>query len=963
MPGLVKMENRGANGTTPPPITGKRTAQEAFGQKDAKSDGLRKNQSNAMPNGDVSSPQQNGPVANGAPAVQSQQPSVPDSPSELPHITQGYRSFGQLICRTSQLALEEFGRTVNKINTQRGPGPRPPPALPNGINSHGLVNGAPSGSSEARKELLDYYNTTRERFIKLTVLADWANKVDDVGKMIDLNAANEAKFRAYDDAKFRIADLHRRMHFFKQKQPDLKTALEVLGTGKASWMPDLGCLPKPPLTPEKTLRALREMNIALQVRLNVHEDLPLYLRNHRIHDGRVTFSFPGEFELDVTIVNEDSKSPYYFIDLRFLFSPVPVLSGGVTRSTLTQQKLDPILAAHGITGCCDFLHEFVLTHKIAVLKKQATQMRDGNWTGTLYLTQIHRSLMVQYWIDPNNPSRPKSWIEIGINSGKPKNGKAKHRLDGREWNSFIQVKWMMAGRKSTPQYFSFDFNKLDMQALLNKIIAAHTNHILTSIRDKLQEAAAGSRSLQMKLHSSETDPRECYLEVRVGRDAQWTKIEIHPVLGCFLITPRSRLALLMTTRLNTQWKDPSVDAHLAIQSYLAVSIRDSIVSEAVRRGWKLPRHAKFDPAQLEKAFNSKFLQVVRFDMPGWSSCNYLLSVTINLDGCTWWLIEVEHRVTGGKILSQRKIGHYGRKDGSVVDQSFLEGMEFNAVQELAFWTASTQLDKAGVRNIIQLEPATQRWPNTQLMQGRLQVNYNDLMKRTSTGATTVSPDIFIALRTFIAPSGECHLVARGDFRPEKGKCGTFEIFSDDKVYFVDDNKRSSLDEFSSDNTKNPSDKSQTQPTQTVTGEDSVGRAKPTEECPEFGFYLSVPIGTSCVDQLVSLLNSSIRTRNFLSALAAAKFTPTEASLSKLAFSYSSNPTLTAVITFPGQGTSPTPISLTGTPLTQSPQTPPTHCWAYVSVPKTLTAACSASSPSTSTSRAPTSPAPSAKRYS
>lgn len=885
MPGLVRMDNRGANGPVPPPITGKRTAQEAFGEQDGKADATK----NTLLNGDVSSPQQNGPV-------QPRQSSMPDSPPALQHITEGYLPLGQLIARTAQVSLNDLGETVDKLSlVQRGS--RTAPALPNGIGAHASMNGGASTSkagTEQKKDILESLNTQREKFIKLLVLGDWSQKVDDVGKLIDLNVFNQQQFTAFDHAKFRIADMHRRQQYFKEKAPDIKTAIEVLGTGKASWMPDLGYLPKPLLTAQKALRALQDMNIALRIRLNVHEDLPLYLRNHRIHDGRVTFSFPGEFELDVTIVNEEPTSPFYFIDVRFLFEPKTSLSGGVARTMLTQQTLDPILKSKGIPGCCEFLHNFVLTHKITILKKQVLQMQGSDWARTLRVDQIHRSLIIQYWIDPYNPTK-KSWIEIGVASGKPKTGKLKPRLDGREWISCLEVRWFRDGKKSTPVPVSFDFDKLDMRAMMNKVVALHINHILGSIRDKLLESEAGGKALTVKLNASETEPEECNLQLRLGRDSPWTSVSIQPVSGRLSFDPTGRAAVFYENEIN-KMKDPAIDAHKTIAVHLATQMEKRIENEAVRRGWKTAKNLKFDIKDLGKAvFKTKILRAVFFYLPGWSSCNYIVAVTINLGGCNWWITEVQNRVTGGKVLATRAIGHYGTKQSSLVTQEFLKAMEYNAAQEVALWTASTQLDSAGVQNAIQSESVTKLAPHQLVrtnVQACLRVKYSDLKahykqelaERTSINPGTVEPALLIGLKDFNDAKGMCELVARGDFHTDKGQMDIFSTFQDSNVYFLSDD--------------DSEDKNEHEAILKAFEEaEEKGRKPIPKPGTEFAFYLDVRIGQSCVDQLVKLLHASIRVRNFLAAIAEARFTPTKSSLSELSFTYSADPTLTADITF------------------------------------------------------------------
>jgi len=239
MPGLVMMERHGTNGSVAP-ITGKRTADQAFGDQS-----MKKIDPNAFTNGDIGSPRLNGPVdINGtaiAAAVQPPQLIVHESIPEIPKKPDVYKSLGELISRVTQECFNELGKTLDKISQiQRGT--QPTHTLVNGIGNHAGINGVGINhrmNQEKKKELLEFANTYREKYIKLMVLTDWSRRVEDVRKMLDLGWWTEHQFCHYDNAKFMLADIHARLQSFKLRNPDIKTALEILSTGKAPWMPEV----------------------------------------------------------------------------------------------------------------------------------------------------------------------------------------------------------------------------------------------------------------------------------------------------------------------------------------------------------------------------------------------------------------------------------------------------------------------------------------------------------------------------------------------------------------------------------------------------------------------------------------------------------------------------------------------------------------------------------------------------
>ena len=67
------------------------------------------------------------------------------------------------------------------------------------------------------------------------------------------------------------------------------------------------------------------------------DTVPPPLNEYQVHDGRVTFSVQGEFELDLSIAEEDVQSQFYFIDIRFLFTPSSPIPKGRFFSELDSQ--------------------------------------------------------------------------------------------------------------------------------------------------------------------------------------------------------------------------------------------------------------------------------------------------------------------------------------------------------------------------------------------------------------------------------------------------------------------------------------------------------------------------------------------------------------------------------------------------------------------------------------------------
>ncbi|KAF7586354.1 mediator complex subunit [Aspergillus hancockii] len=192
----------------------------------------------------------------------------------------------------------------------------------------------------------------RNEFIKLLVLSQWSRQAADVSKLIDLQNFIRTRHHAYTGALQWVGDMKRDLVQAQVANPDLKTALEVLSKGKAMSMSDLGYKPPKSFTDKGTLKRLQKINRIISVRLALYDSVPRPFQSYNIHDGRVTFVVPGEFELDLSIGQEDEFSQLYFIDMRFLFTPSsPVPKGRMFNEI--DIKINDSLRNNGLAGCFD----------------------------------------------------------------------------------------------------------------------------------------------------------------------------------------------------------------------------------------------------------------------------------------------------------------------------------------------------------------------------------------------------------------------------------------------------------------------------------------------------------------------------------------------------------------------------------------------------------------------------------
>lgn len=252
MPGIVNMENGSQNGV--------RTDQD----KESKLNGVNGVKLEALQNGAekakptvVNDP--SGKMVNGghvdstqSDLSQKQQPpppserQVPDSPprmndlpSDIVHITQGFIPLSALLTRLAQVTHNSLQDKVAELAKM----PIPATAL-NGNAVHSTNNADDTSNENLRKKgaLLHFAQDMHAKWVKALVITEWSRKSEMVSKLIDLKFHIDQQRILYDASLDNMVNVKRDLTFARMPSPDLKTALQVLSTGTAPWMPDVSCV-------------------------------------------------------------------------------------------------------------------------------------------------------------------------------------------------------------------------------------------------------------------------------------------------------------------------------------------------------------------------------------------------------------------------------------------------------------------------------------------------------------------------------------------------------------------------------------------------------------------------------------------------------------------------------------------------------------------------------------------------
>lgn len=382
--------------------------------------------------------------------------------------------------------------------------------------------------------------------------------------------------------------------------------------------------------------------LSFRLNLDDYDQIPPQFKDYSIDNGRATFKVQGEFEVDLTIADDDFEKQWWFIDFRFAFSPATQEPTDKLRHFI-EGKVNTALATDGLKGCYEFLHEFVLTHKINELRRQAAILSHELWIDNVSIEPLNRALSIQYWTKrltgsgSNSASNagPKSWIIIGVNSGRtlPPNAPL-----GAPLTSYLQLRWFRDGKVVTDEDLSFDIEEISAEALLKRIIGMHVKHILTSIHAKLlSKHRYATRQASVSLTVSDDEPSESSLRVQITH-SETLIVRINTITGSFFLQPIKTHIIRREAHLNLRGRDSVEEGFAEIENIRCASQFDELVRRGRGMGLLMCRR----PVQLDeikKLHTSKEpYQALWLKHERWGASWYIV-VCLSLAGDSWWIVD------------------------------------------------------------------------------------------------------------------------------------------------------------------------------------------------------------------------------------------------------------------------------------------------------------------------------------
>lgn len=384
-------------------------------------------------------------------------------------------------------------------------------------------------------------------------------------------------------------------------------------------------VPRPRLSAQEILKTFRHINGFLAIRLGLHEHIPTHFRDYRIGSGRATFTVQTEFEVDLSIGDENLESQLYVIDVRLLFKPAPQELPMNMRQQI-EAKGNHALQTNGLEGIYEFLHEFCMTTKITTLLRQVEDMLSGRWTDHLRSQLIKRTLVLQYWPQkshdrPGPDQAPKSWIEVGPRRGHGENP------------SRIGVRWMRENKEVTDVEVPLDVENLSAETLMKTVTAMHANTILANIKEKVAAIIGAKNVGELILKAHPTDSFESYLEFQLT-PSRTCRLLIEPITGRFALQPPANFTMHAESQMNA---NPRI-AHDVLARLKLMATLEEVAGTAKSMGWEVLRTLNIRKEELKQFFpNMRYMQYMR--RKGWSK-NWVVAFVVDEQQTSWWIVEM-----------------------------------------------------------------------------------------------------------------------------------------------------------------------------------------------------------------------------------------------------------------------------------------------------------------------------------
>lgn len=545
----------------------------------------------------------------------------------------------------------------------------------------------------------------RNQFLKMYVLIKWARTIkrNNFNALIDLLNWFRTANTSVNNCIWALKASLDSMTNAKLPNADLITALEVLSLGRPN-LPShflnitsaggMSNTDNDSLVPERViLKVLKDLNLVVSIKMALM-DLPPQFNDYYVKNGRVYISVTNEFEIQLSTI--DRNSPFFFVDLNFLFRTEQTLPLNKTRlEKLINDLLFKNKDRKPLFLLYQFLHKYILTLKLYMIHIELQTLENvGKFSGgnMVHIYNSKKSIISgRYWI--NGKSGNKGKFTIGVD-------RSTEKLILRWDNDFTTDISKQSDNKSKSSGSTNNFEK-NMKNGTDNVSDSHTvsnydkfnsmpiiyNHILGNVENILDEIMFNHANvIRMKLLSTgifqEDEGNSDVLLFQLPTTCISTapiQMKIDLITGIFYFKNPTPLLLEYIQQINRTEK--TEDLIKILQKLKLDKITHVLRNMFEKTGWICSQVVKLDkliPTQFKiQSHQSDLLQNDLFiSLPKWPVNWYLILTVISSNSsCV-----IEKRI--GKIISSKGKWELKYLDMSTIVSSKLETMTYQKIMSL-----------------------------------------------------------------------------------------------------------------------------------------------------------------------------------------------------------------------------------------------------------------------------------------
>ncbi|KAL6598037.1 hypothetical protein ACP70R_046458 [Stipagrostis hirtigluma subsp. patula] len=371
----------------------------------------------------------------------------------------------------------------------------------------GANGGRQRSDAEKKIDLLKFIARTRQRMLRLHVLAKWCQQVPLVHYCQQLGSTLSSHETCFTQTADSLFFMHEGLQQARAPMFDVPSAIEVMLTGGYQRLPrcieDIGTQNK--LSSDEERRALRKLDASVRYKVLV-TPRPKNVSNVSVTDGIAVFHVDGEFKVLLTLGYRGNVDLWRILHMELLVGEKkgPIKLDESRRFALGDDLERRMAASENpFTILYDILHEFCISLAMDTIIRQANLLRQGRWKdairfelisdsatgqiGSTTLVQLGQEgefdssvfkipgLKIYYWLNENSSSASESDSSpfIKIEAGQDMQIKCQH-------SSFV-----LDPCTDKEANLSLDLSCIDVEQLILRAISCNRHTRLLDIQKQL----------------------------------------------------------------------------------------------------------------------------------------------------------------------------------------------------------------------------------------------------------------------------------------------------------------------------------------------------------------------------------------------------------------------------------------------------------------------------------------------